>query len=242
VVLSTGLAGCGVMSSSKDEPSGEELRPSSPYVLDGCVRRDDGDLLSLPNIGGAPPTQGVLLGDPRRAVIFTPTQNRNVCEWLSFAQDLAARGYGAALYNHNGNTPPDQQLASVVAEVRTRGAKSVVLVGAADGACTSLASAAAIVPKVNGVVAISPNRQLTGEESIADEVRRLWLPLLFASASVDAGNSALAARAYEAVAPGTDNQVVVVGGSSQGVDLLASADGAQVQAAVEAFLKAHSAT
>ncbi len=242
LLLTVSLAGCGFGSSGDDEQQSDGLQAASPYVLDGCVRHDDGQLLSLPNTDGAPPTRGVLIGEARRAIIFTPTNGANVCEWLSFAQELAARGYGVALYNHNGNTSGEQQLASVVAEVRTRGAESIVLVGAADGACTSLASAAAIQPSVNGVVAISPQLRMTGSDSIADAVRRLRLPLLFAAATNDVGNTALAARAYEDAAPTNDKQVVVVNGSSNGAALLTSAEGATVQAAVEQFLKTNSVT
>lgn len=242
LLLVVSLAGCGIGSSGNEERERADLEAVSPYVLDGCVRHDDGQLLALPNTDGAPPTRGVLLGEARRAIIFAPSVGANVCQWLSFAQELAARGYGVALYNHNGNTPEEQQLASMVAEVRTRGAESIVLVGAADGACISLASAAAIQPPVSGVVAISPQLRMTGADSIADEVGRLRMPLLFAAATNDVGNTTVAARAYEQAAPTNDKQVVVVNGSANGADLLTSAEGSTVQAAVEQFLKTNSVT
>ena len=238
--LAVALTGCGLLPAD-DEPDQADIQPTSPYALDGCVRVDDGQMLSLPNIEDAPPTQGVLLGDARRAIIFAPSRDGNVCEWLSLGKDLAQRGYGVALYNHNGKTAGDQQLASVIADVRRRGAQSVVLVGASDAACTSLMTAAAVRPSVNGVVAVSPQSRMTGPQSIADHVRQLRVPLLFASAANDAGSSAVAARAYEQAAPAGDKRVMVVSGSSFGVDLFSSADGATVQAAVESFFKAHSA-
>jgi len=230
------LAGCAMLTGVDDV----EITASSPYALDGCVRHDDGKLFTLPNPDGAPPTDGVLLGEARRTVVFAPSRDGNVCQWLSYGQALAQRGFGVALYDRNGRTPAAEQLAAVVAETRARGARSIMLVGAGDAACTSLIGASRIQPEVDGVVALSPPRRLAGQQPIETHVRKLRMPLLFASSTNDSGDSTAAVRAYEEAAPAVDKQVVTVDGTSHGIELLSSAEGEMVATAIETFLDAHS--
>jgi hypothetical protein len=238
LLIATGLSGCAFDTTSRGVASNVELQTTSPYVLDGCIRPDDGHLLSIPN-QAAPPTSGVVLGRGNRAVVISPMTSRNICPWLSFGQSIAARGYQVALYDYNGKTPDEVQLASVVAEVRARGARWVVLIGAGDGASTSLIGAAGINPPVNGVIALSPERRLAGRAPTENYVRRLRMPLLFATATEDIGQSAAAVRTYQKAAPAVEKRVVMVQGSAHGIELLASADGAVVESAITSFIDVH---
>jgi len=231
VVLVVGLAGCGYGSGADDV----EIRASSPYALDGCVRHDEGQLLNLPNADG-PPTRGVVLGDAPRAVVFSPTIDGNVCQWLNYGESLVANGYLVALYDYNRKTPDDHQLAGIVATVRERGARAVMLVGAGDGAYASLVGAAKILPTVNGVVALSPPQRLAGQPPVEPHIRTLQMPLLFACALNDPNNAATAVRKYEEMAPSADKQVVIVTGRSYGETLLSGAEGDKVGTALTAFL------
>jgi pimeloyl-ACP methyl ester carboxylesterase len=236
LLLAATMAGC-TLNSAPDDVA---LQETSPYVLDGCVRQEDGRLLTLPDPDGAQSTQGVLLGDAPRAIIFAPDRDANVCQWLSYGQALVGRGFRVALYDHDRNSVPDQKLASVVAAVRSDGATSVVLVGAGDGANHALLAAARIKPSVGGVIALSPPRRIPGQEPVEPAMPRLRMPLLFVSAEQDPGSAATTVRRYEDAA-GTDaTRVVMVDGRGRGSELLAGASGAVVRTAIEGFLDTQS--
>lgn len=217
--------------------SSTDVQSESPYVLDGCVRRDEGQLLDLGNVDGTSRTKGVMLGDARRAVILAPDRDANVCQWLTYGQALAAGGFRVALYDYDRETPQEQQLNAVVTAVRQAGAQSVVLVGAGVGGNAALISAASIKPAVNGVVALSPPRRLEGQASVLPAISRLRMPLLLISSDHDPSSAAPTVREYERVAATAD--VVMVTGGSSGTELLSGAEGDKVRAAVEAFLERH---
>lgn len=234
LLLAATLAGC-TLNSAPDDVA---LQNTSPYVLDGCVRQEDGRLLTLPNPNGAQSTQGILLGEAPRVVVFAPDRDANVCQWLSYGQALVGRGFRVALYDHNRNSVPDQTLASVVAAVRSDGATSIVLIGAGDGANHALLAAAKINPAVGGVIALSPPRRIPGQVPVEPAVRSLRMPLLFVSSAQDPGSAATTVRQYEDAA-GTDaKRVVMVDGRSRGSELLAGASGNVVRSAIENFLEA----
>ncbi len=224
-----GLAGCGTSST-------QDLRSESPYVLHGCIHRDAGQLLTLPSGPGSGVTRGVVMGEAARGVILVPDRDATVCQWLTYGQMLVGRGYRVALYDWDANIPEEQQLAAVVGAVREQGVRSVVLVGAGEGANASLIGAARIRPAVAGVVALSPPLRIEGQPQAEPSVRSLRMPLLLVSADQDPTSAARMVRRFDEVAPAEDKEVMLVPGRSNGVDLLSSAEGDQVGASVTTFL------
>ena len=188
---------------------------------------------------------GISFGTGTRGVVLAHQSQADLCQWLPEAKALAGRGYRTLvleLRRHGNSGYPrrnaqryDLDIDAAVRELRRRGAKKIVTVGASLGASAILISAART--PVDGVVSLSsPDR--FGLVNPLAAMPRLRVPALFAAAEEDGGSSgfdfAQSARDLHGTAASADKALVIVPGDAHGVDLLPDAT---VRAALDAFLE-----
>jgi pimeloyl-ACP methyl ester carboxylesterase len=148
------------------------------------------------------------------------------CQWLEFARELAGKGYRVLVFDMRGygastgaaNVRPDRDVAAAAAELRRRGAKRVVLVGASMGGTGVVAAAPGIRPAVAGVVDLSGPVGFGGVNALV-AAKKLKAPALFV-AGRDDGDFASATRALYKAAASKDKQLVIAPTSWHGVDLV----------------------
>jgi pimeloyl-ACP methyl ester carboxylesterase len=207
---------------------------TSASVLDGCFTSARGTTETVPDSGGGTLTLGIAGAGPR-VIILSNESDEDLCSWLPLSARLAAAGYRIVLWDYGVNPPP-AELAGLVKRLRSSGAARVVLMGASEGAKTSLVAAARIEPAVRGVVSLSAESILRPGIVVIDSVRRLRCPLLLATADQDPYGSAQAARQFLSAAPGQAKQLVTVPGTDHGTALITGRSGARTLPAILAFL------
>src|SRR5581483_2401386 len=193
--------------------------------LDGCVtgalrrraiafRATDGVAL-----------RGVLLGSGRNAVVLSHEFRANLCNWLPFAEQLAAKGYRVLAYDSRplGSIPRtghlERDVLGAERELLRRGAKRVLLGGASAGGTAAMTAAAHISRSVlAGVVVLSSPRQFASMDAAA-AARRVRAPSFF---GIGSGDSAFVGevRKLAAASASPRKQLVVVESSGHGTQLL----------------------
>ncbi|HEY1484766.1 MAG TPA: alpha/beta hydrolase [Micromonosporaceae bacterium] len=205
-------------------PSASAGTPVDPLVADGCSTR-------LPErVIASGYDRITLLGTGNRTVILSDESDENMCSWLPFAGRLVSAGYRVALWDYVDD--PVTELAAVAAAVRTG---RLALIGASEGAKTSLIAAVSIKPAVAGVVSLSAEQSLQGTD-VPTAVAPLRVPVLLITAHDDAYDAADAGPEIIKAMAGTDKRLTVVPGSDHGTALLTHPT---VTTEILAFLNAH---
>ncbi len=211
--------------------------PSSAAPGDGCVEIPASGVRVLGVAGpGGEQLDAVVLGSGPTGVVLSDQSDRNLCSWLPFARTLVRRNYRVFLHDTRAGAP-EEEVAAVATAARQDGVRRLLLMGASEGAKASLIAASRVAPPVDGVVTLSAESRLNGQE-VLPAVRRQSVPLLLVTADRDWWGSDSASRAFYAAAPNRDKKLVMVSGWDHGVDLLNNTK--DVADPVLAFLDAHS--
>jgi pimeloyl-ACP methyl ester carboxylesterase len=201
---------------------------------------------------------GRLFGSGTVAVILAHQIDDDQSDWFDFAAELWSRGYEALTFNLRGvcSSTPEQQCsdgavdpnaagADVIGAVRfvqSKGATSVVLIGASLGGEAVIVAASKLGPDIRGVVTLSASEGLVGlvDLSVARKrVAAIAEPKLFMAGGGDRG-FADAARDYFAHAK-EPKELHLFPLGDHGVALLHSAEGAAVRGLIFEFLGANAA-
>lgn len=190
---------------------------------------------------------GVVLGRGPKGVVLAHQGDETLCVWMPYARRLAASGYRVLAFDHrrhgSSGSPGspsrffrvDLDVSGAIAELRRRGATSVVLAGGSLGGAAVLAAAASVAPPVQGVISLSAPRFFFTVDATA-AVRRSTVPTLFVAAAGD-GEFALEARDLYGLAVATDKRIEIVPGGAHGAPLLRAP---KVRALVGSWIAAHS--
>jgi pimeloyl-ACP methyl ester carboxylesterase len=170
---------------------------------------------------------GIVVGNGSTGVVFAHQVGGERHQWLPFARELAKKGYRALVFDMRGygassgaaNTSPDLDVIAAAGQLRRRGAKRIVLIGASMGGTGVVAAAPRIRPAINGVVELSAPTAFGGADALA-AAKKLKAPALFV-AGRDDGDFAAATRALYKAAATKNKQLRIVASSWHGVDLLA---------------------
>ena len=174
--------------------------------------------------------EGAVLGRGRTGVVFAHQVAGDRCQWLPFARALAAKGYRALVFDMRGygtssgatNDAPDRDVAAAAAELRRRGVRKILLVGASMGGTGVVSAAPGIRPPISGLVDLSGPTGFGGVNALR-AVRKLKAPALFV-AGRDDGDFATATRALFRAAGSKDRTLVIAPTSWHGVDLVSRPD------------------
>jgi uncharacterized protein len=199
---------------------------------------------------------GRLFGRGSTTVVLAHQIDDDQTDWFDFAGELRSAGYEALTFNFRGvcsSSPisacskgvvdPNESWSDVVGAVlfvRTRGAKSVILVGASLGGEAVIVAASKLGTDVQGVVSVSASEGLVGllDLDVAHRtVAAIRAPKLFMAGEGDRG-FADAARDYFAHAR-HPKELRLFPLSDHGVALLHSAEGETVRNLILGFIAAN---
>ncbi len=180
-----------------------------------------------------------MLGRGNTGVVFAHQVAGDRCQWLAFARELSARGYRALVFDMRGygsssgsaNIAPHRDVAAAAVELRRRGARKIVLVGASMGGTGVVAAAPGIRPPISGLVDLSGPTGFGGVNALP-AAKQLRAPALFV-AGRDDGDFATATRTLYRAAATKDKALLIAPTSWHGVDLVSRPD---VKKAVLAFI------
>ena len=236
------LAGCGSSSGKPAAAPKSAAATSTPArkVIAPCYSSDvlatSGVLLSVPASEGqqAETISAVVTGTGDTGVVLAHQAGNTLCQWKDGQKELTTAGYrviSISMLRHD-----DADVAAAAAELRKRGAKHVILMGASRGGTASLAGAALVTPPVDAVVSLSGPG--TSDNANADSVvPHLGMPMLFAAGTGDSPFIDDAKRMSASARPGLAT-LVTADSPAHGVDLYNTED--TVHQAVLDFLKKHS--
>lgn len=167
------------------------------------------------------------------ALVFAHQSDGDECQWLGQARRFAEQGYRVYLPRAAGKDAPSL-LAAAVSAARSAGATKVGLVGASMGGTNAVATASAVQPGPDAVVAISAPAEFGGVDA-AGLIGRVQAPILLEVAAQD-NDFASALTKLAAAAPSAQT-VVQPGTSAHGVRLIAA--GGPAAEALSTFLAQH---
>jgi pimeloyl-ACP methyl ester carboxylesterase len=179
-----------------------------------------------------------------------------MCGWWPYANYLAAHGVRALLFDlrcfglsscpAGGRADPVDDVAGAIAVLRSRGARSVAVVGASLGGTVAVIAGARLHPAA--MVDLSGERDLTGllggtSLDAFAAAPALRAPALFVVAHGDLGASVGDMRAvYDRAGSRVKRMIVLPASAGHGWDMLDSFTGfAPLARTVVAFVKAHTA-
>jgi dienelactone hydrolase len=225
-------AGCG----SAPQPAAS---PSPSYVKLADLTDKQGHTLLAPQClyasEGKPEVVNLKTGEGAKGVVLGPQSDGDICQWMPYARKLVKLGYHVAIYEWA--SPFKEIVTNAYDMLRKAGATSIALMGASQGAATSLAYAADMKPPAAGVVSLGGELNLNGEPVLTTTlIARFKGPLLLISTENDGYAPAADTRKLADAHPGAE-QVLILSGSDHGVALLTDQHAPQVTTAIEAFLK-----
>jgi pimeloyl-ACP methyl ester carboxylesterase len=192
-------------------------------VVDGCLtgalRAKAIDFRATDGL----PLHGVLLGSGRNGIVLSHEFRANLCNWLPFAQQLAARGYRVLAYDSRPFDPTrghlERDVLGAERELVRRGVKRVLVGGASAGGTAAMTAAAAIPPSVlAGVVVLSSPGEFGPMDAVAAS-RRVSAPSFFGVGSRDTAFTDEVRRLDRASAA-KRKQLLIVSSSGHGTELL----------------------
>jgi pimeloyl-ACP methyl ester carboxylesterase len=196
--LLVAVVGCGGDDAEEARPCGEE----------------DAEAVTLTTEDGTE-LNAALVGDGEVGVVLGHQFRSDYCSWVPFAKQLAERHMLALAINFV-STSLDEDMVAGSRELRRRGAKRIILVGASMGGTAALVAAAKI--DVAGVAALSAPREFSGLDALPS-VRRLKTRALLLAGRLDARFARDARRLYRAM-KSRNKALVVTTGFEHGTDLL----------------------
>jgi pimeloyl-ACP methyl ester carboxylesterase len=243
VALLLALAGCGKAGATPAAaPTTAEAKPKA-----GLLCPDKAASGTQVRFGTDGALAGIVFGSGTNAVVLAHQSNGDSCQMLPLAEHLTSRGYRVLVFDfpgYGGSDNTDQHIdASVVdavAYLRGAAATTVTLVGASMGGRACIAAATEVTPAVAGVVALSAGTAPTKGADAGAAAPKLTVPALFVAADGDGSYAGDAATLFTtAGTPAAQKQKLIIKGSiDHGIAMVtaAGAEGAQVTAAVDAFL------
>jgi alpha-beta hydrolase superfamily lysophospholipase len=156
-----------------------------------------------------------VVGRGKTGVVFAHQIAADRCQWLPFARELSGKGYRALVFDMRGygasagvaKVDPHLDVIGAAAELRRRGVRKIILVGASMGGTGVIGAAQGIRPAVSGVVDLSGPTGFGGTDALA-AARKLKSPALFI-AGRDDGDFATATRALHRAAATRDKKLVI---------------------------------
>lgn len=205
--------GCGGDEAEEAEPTTAQAGAAATTTSPPCGEKE-AEAVTLES-GDGTELDVVLVGAGDTGVVLGHQLRSDYCSWVPFAMKLAERHMRALAVNFVSASPDEDMLAGA-RELRRRGAKRIILVGASMGGTAALVGAAKT--DVAGVAALSAPRQFSGLDALPS-VRRLETPGLFLAGRQDTAFAADARLLYRAM-KSRDKALVLTTGYEHGTDLL----------------------
>jgi pimeloyl-ACP methyl ester carboxylesterase len=211
--LLVAAVGCGGSDGEEAQPPTSTSGATTTTTAAPCGE-EDAEAVTLTTRDGVE-LDAALVGDGEVGVVLGHQLRSDFCSWLPFAKQLAERDMSALALNFASTSPDDDMLAGA-AELRSRGAERIILVGASMGGTAALVAAEQM--DAAGVAALSAPREFGGLDALPS-ARRLEIPALLLVGRQDASFARDARRLYRAMTS-RDKALVVTAGFEHGTDLL----------------------
>jgi pimeloyl-ACP methyl ester carboxylesterase len=217
----------------------------------GAVVHTDGETIHF-RAGDGVSLEGRLYGSGPVGVVLSHQINGDLATWSEFATTLAAKGYAALAYDARGVCPGGdggcskgnvnagllwRDIEGATRVLRSRGVKSIVLLGASLGAEGSVAAASRLGRKVDGVIALSPSEGLVVPLDLDAErtlVRRATARKLFIVGRDDEAAADAVKNFFRYSRTPKTKRILPT--AAHGLDLFASSQRATVTNAILRFL------
>ena len=180
------------------------------------------------------PIVGAVVGRGPRAVALAHASDEDLCSWLPYARQLAARGYRVLAFNSAPGVRTDLEIAAAVEALRRTGSPHVIAGGASAGATGAVIGSALLPLQPAAVVSLSAPASY-GPLRALRAVRRLHAPVLFAASAEDQPYANDAREMY-GVTPSSDRRLEILPGAVHGERML---EDPAFRARVTAFIAAH---
>jgi pimeloyl-ACP methyl ester carboxylesterase len=190
------------------------LSGATSMTTEAPCGEEDAEAITLTTKEGTELT-AALVGDGEVGVVLGHQFRSDFCSWVPFAKQLAEHEMRALAINF-GSTSLDADMVAGSRELRRRGAKRIIFVGASMGGTAALVAAAKT--DVAGVAALSAPREFGGLDALPS-VRRLKIPALFLAGRQDVRFARDARRLYRAMSS-RNKTLVATTGFEHGTDLL----------------------
>ena len=158
-----------------------------------------------------------VVGKGPRGVVLSNQSDNTPCGWLPIVNRLVRSGFRVAVYYYSGEGAYKDTVA-VAAKLRSLGARRIALVGASEGAKSSIAAAART--RAAAVVSLSAELDLDGYGSLLPAARQLKAPVLYVYSKEDSLAEVNTPLLYKATRE-KDKRLVALPGSEHGTTLLA---------------------
>ena len=161
--------------------------------------------------------EGAAIGSGSVGIVFAHQFRGNLCDFLPFAKDLAKKDLAALTFTFSARRRLAGDVVAAANELRRRGAKRLILVGASLGG-TSVLAAAERIRGVVGVISLSAGLLYEDTRALPG-ARRLHVPVLFVAARDDDEFPRDARRLF-AETPSAKKRLLIIDDFLHGVDLL----------------------
>ncbi|MEO6603133.1 MAG: dienelactone hydrolase family protein [Polyangiaceae bacterium] len=175
----------------------------------------------------------VTMGTGTRGVVFAPISWGDASDWKRQARGLAAAGYRVASLSWGKER--GQSIRDAVETLLASGVLDVVVVGACAGGTAALNQAPLIVPRIQGLVAVSPLLSVAGV-SVGAAFAEYAGPVLLIGTDRDPLTPASALQDIDQMRS-VRSKLIVLKGEQHGADIFNDpALGATAQRALDEFL------
>jgi hypothetical protein len=176
--------------------------------------------------------EALVVGTGKVGIVLAHQSGQDLCEWEPYAYSLAKKGYRAITFSFGTDLVAD--VVGAAAELRSKGATRVILVGASMGGTTVVAAAPKIKPAVAAVVDLSGPAEYEGVNSI-EAAPKLTMPAMFVASKDDQPFVDDIGIVYATATRSPGRKLLIRDGYEHGVDMVKGS----TQTAIEAFLRAH---
>jgi pimeloyl-ACP methyl ester carboxylesterase len=214
-------------------PSTSATSSASPAIDASCLQGDPDAAKHVTHFegGNGHQVEAYTVGTGPVGVVLAHQVGADLCQWSSIWLDFPAQDYTVMAISLGGGI--DTDVAKAVGQLRARGLKKVVLVGASMGGSAVLAAAGEADPPVQAVVSLS-GPAAYGVADAYSAVKKFQVPVAYFAGEQDTQFATDAQRMYDVTAEKDKTLHILKGDPDHGVDLWP-----EVKSEVFAFITKH---
>ena len=217
LVLTTGCSGgsssgaAAPTTTTTSQPAAAAASMTAP-----CISADEASLgVHFPAAGET--LEGIVVGSGDAGIVLAHEADGDLCQWKPYALALSKEGYQVLAYTSGKDTVAG--VVAAAAELRAKGAKRVLLVGASKGGTAVLTAAPSIQPPVAAVVDLSGPKAIDDVDATT-AIGKLSVPTLFMAGTLDKPFVDDTKALYAAATNAPRRKLALVPGGGHGIALV----------------------
>lgn len=211
------VAGCS-SGAAKPAASGATPPSASPSVDALCLegRPDVAKGVSHFAGGNGHQVEAFTTGTGPVGVVLAHQSNGDLCQWSAIWPFFSGQDYTVMAITMGGGI--DTDVAKAVEQLRAKGLKKIVLIGASMGGTASLAAAGEVSPPVQAVVSLS-GPAAYGSADAFSAVKKFQVPVAYFAGGQDSEFATDAQKMYDATGEPDKSLKIIADTADHGVDL-----------------------